>query len=228
MSNQDSFVDEVTDAVRRDQLFGAFRKYGWIGLVVVVGIVGGAAYNEWTKATERTRSEAFGDGALAALQLPTAAEQRTALAAVPADQAQIAVQSLLMAGSDTADKPAVLAALDALAANASQPQIYRDLAVLRRVGLAGADQPLADRRAALQSIAIPGRAFRTMAAEQLTYLLLEEGKAPEALAAMIELYQDQEAPGGLKRRLAQMITALGGMVPASAPDPAAAAPADQG
>ncbi len=32
MSSQDSFVDEVTDELRRDRLFAAFRKYGWIGV----------------------------------------------------------------------------------------------------------------------------------------------------------------------------------------------------
>ena len=44
MSNPDSFIDEVTEEVRRDRLFALFRKYGWIGLVVVLGIVGGAGW----------------------------------------------------------------------------------------------------------------------------------------------------------------------------------------
>jgi hypothetical protein len=50
MSSPDSFVDEVTDAVRSDRLYAAFRKYGWIGVVVVLLVVGGAGYNEWQKA----------------------------------------------------------------------------------------------------------------------------------------------------------------------------------
>ena len=39
MSNPDSFIDEVTEEVRRDRLFRLFRKYGWIGGVVVALIV---------------------------------------------------------------------------------------------------------------------------------------------------------------------------------------------
>ena len=50
MSNPASFIDEVTEEVRRDRLFAAFRKYGWIGLLLVILVVGGAAYNEWSKA----------------------------------------------------------------------------------------------------------------------------------------------------------------------------------
>ena len=55
MSTEDSFVDEVTDAVRSDRLYAAFRKYGWIGIVAVLLIVGGAGYNEWQKAQTAAR-----------------------------------------------------------------------------------------------------------------------------------------------------------------------------
>lgn len=212
MSTQDSFVDEVTEAVRRDKLYAAFRKYGWIGVVVVLAIVGGAAYSEWTKARAEARAEAFGDAVQTALAEKDPAARAKALAAVPADGGQTAVVALLQ-GGDASDKAAALAALDKLAADTTQPQLYRDLAVLRRVGLAGTDMALADRRAALTALDVPGRALRTLAEEQLAYLLLEEGKAPEALAAMLALYQDHEAPSGMKNRLGQAIVALGGTVP---------------
>ncbi len=52
MSNNDSFIDEVTEEVRRDRLFGLYRKYGWIGLVLILGIVGGTAANEWLKSRD--------------------------------------------------------------------------------------------------------------------------------------------------------------------------------
>ena len=225
MSTPDSFVDEVTDAVRRDRLFAAFRKYGWIGVVIVVLIVGGAAVNEWQKARAAARAQAFGDAALVALEKGTPADRTAALAAVPADADQKAIQDLLLAASPKEDKAGSLAALDKLAADTAQPQVYRDLAVLRRVAIAGTDQPLADRRTALQSVAVPGRPFRTLAEEQLAYLLIEEGKKDEALKSLLNLVQDQEAPAGMRRRLGMVITALGGTVPAP---PAQAAPASAG
>ena len=221
MSNPDSFVDEVTDAVRRDRLFAAFRKYGWIGVLLVVVIVGGAAWNEWQKARTAARAEGFGDAALAALEKTDPAERMAALTAIAADGDQKAVQSLLLAGNPDADKAAALAALDALIADGARPQVYRDLAVLRRVALAGLEMPLADRRAALQGVAIPGRPFRTLAEEQLAYLLIEEGQTEAALTALLALVQDQEAPAGMRQRLGLAIVALGGTVP----EPAAAADA---
>ncbi len=39
MSNPDSFIEEVTEEVRRDKLYRLFRKYGWIGIVLVLGVV---------------------------------------------------------------------------------------------------------------------------------------------------------------------------------------------
>ena len=217
MSNTDSFVDEVTDAVRRDRLFAAFRKYGWIGVVLVMLIVGGAAWNEWQKARAEARAESFGDAALAALEKSDATERMAALAALPANAEQKAVQALLLSGNPEGDKDKSLAALDALIADALQPQVYRDLAVLRRVALAGTDQPLAERRAALLGVAIPGRPFRTLAEEQLAYLLIEEGEKGAAVTALIALMQDQEAPAGMRRRLGQVITALGGTLPVVVP-----------
>lgn len=224
MSTPDSFVDEVTDAVRSDRLYATFRRYGWIGVVAVLLIVGGAGYNEYQKAQEKSRAEAFGDGVLAAMELPDPAARAAALAAVPADGDQAALLALLKAGTPATDKAGALAALDALVADAKAPQIYRDLAVLKRVAIAGTEAPLADRRAALTAIDVPGRPLRVLAEEQLAYLLIEEGKKDEAVTALTALIQDQEAPAGMRQRLALAITALGGKVPEAKPAAGAAAP----
>lgn len=224
MSNPDSFIEEVTEEVRRDRLFAIFRKYGWIGGVVVLGIVGGAAYTEWQKVRAENRAQAFGDAVLDALDLGAPEDRSAALAAVATDGDQTGILQLLLASDPDADRAGTIAALDALAADASQPQSYRDLAVLRRVIVAGAEMPLADRRAALDPIAAPGRPFRTLALEQLAYLLIEEGRSDEAIAALTALTTDQEAPAGLRARAGQVVVALGGEIAAPpAPD---AAPAE--
>lgn len=213
MSNPDSFIEEVTEEVRRDRLFGLFRKYGWIGLVLILGVVGGAAWSEWSKARDAARAQAFGDAMIDALDHGTPEERREALAAVPADGAQDGLLQLILA-SDPDESPAdTLAALDKVAADTTLAVGYRDLAVLRRVLVAGADSPLADRRSALQGIAAAGRPYRVLAEEQLAYLLIEEGKIDEALTALSTLMQDQEASGQLRARLGQMVTALGGTLP---------------
>lgn len=208
MSTPDSFIDEVTEEVRRDRLFALMRKYGWIGIALVVAIVGWASWTEYQAARHDARAQDFG-AALADAADETGAARATALADLQATGAQQAIKGLFLA--DGLDKVASLAALDAVAADMSVDPIYRDLAVLRRVGLAGQDMPLADRRAALDGL--KGGALDILAREHLAYLLIEEGNTEAAITALTDLIADQAAPSGLVARAQQAIISLGGKLP---------------
>jgi hypothetical protein len=210
VSNPESFIDEVTEEVRRDKLFGYMRRYGWIAIVAVLLIVGGAAWNEYRKAQDAAESQAFGDAILAALDNDEASAREAALAAVPAPGQRAGLLGLMLATDPSSDRAAALAALERVAADASLPVSYRDLATLRRVIVAGSDLSVSDRRALLDPIAAPGRPFRTLALEQMALLSVEVGEADAAIAEFERLRQDQEAPPGLRSRAEQMIVALGG------------------
>ena len=45
MSDTDSFIEEVTEEVRRDRLYGLLRRYGWIAALVIILIGGGASWS---------------------------------------------------------------------------------------------------------------------------------------------------------------------------------------
>lgn len=207
MSTPDSFIDEVTEEVRRDRLYGLVRKYGWIGIALVLAIVGGASWNEWRIAQHDARAEVFGAGLAAALD-QTGAARADAVAALAATGGQIALKQLFLA--DGLDGAASIVALKSLADDTSQAPMYRDLAVLRLVMLDDA-MSLDARRTALQDIS--GRSFGILAREQLAYLLIAEGKTDEAIAALSALVQDQAAPSGLIARAQQAIISLGGTLP---------------
>ena len=82
VSNSDSFIDEVTEEVRRDRMYLLMRRYGWIALVAVILLVGGAAWNEYRKAQASAAAEAAGDALLDALQADTVGDRLTALESV--------------------------------------------------------------------------------------------------------------------------------------------------
>jgi len=205
VSESDSFIDEVTEEVRRDRLFALLRRYGWIGILAVVLIVSGAGYVEWRKARSEARAEAFGDAVLAAME---AEDRAAALAAVPADGAQVAVVRLLAAAEGTPG-PETLAGLLALASDTTLPANLRALAQIKAVLLAGDAMTPAVREATLADLAMPGAPFRGLAMEQQALALLADGQRDAAIALAQQILQEPELPAGLQQRVTQLIVVLG-------------------
>ena len=57
MANQnDSFIDEVTEELRRDRLYAAFRRYGWIAILAVLLLVAGVVWREYSRSQEIGRA----------------------------------------------------------------------------------------------------------------------------------------------------------------------------
>lgn len=213
MSNSDSFIDEVTEEVRRDRLFSAFRRYGWIGIVVVLLIVGGAAWNEWRKAEARATAQALGDRILAGLDLSDPIARATALVDAPATGDAMALVSLLAAAAerDGGDTAAAVARLVSVEADQGVGTIYRQVATLKRVMLEGANgTPSADRIAALTPLTRPGAPFRMLAEEQIALAEAQAGNAEAAILRLRALLAEDGVSPGLRARASQTIVALGG------------------
>jgi len=213
LSDADSFIEEVTEEVRRDKLFAIFRKYGWLAGLLIVLIVGGAAYNEWRKASERAASEALGDSVMSALAGQTASERAEALGKVSTTDAEAQVFLDLLAAAARAEaenKDDALALLDKIAASPDAPEVYRQLALLKAVILRGADQDRAERLAVLEQLAIPGKPFRVNAMEQIALVHYEFGNNEDAIAVLRTILDEPEATQGLLQRAQQLIVALGG------------------
>jgi hypothetical protein len=46
LTQNDSFIHEVTEEVRREKLYRFFRRYGWVIVAAIVIIIAAAAINE--------------------------------------------------------------------------------------------------------------------------------------------------------------------------------------
>ena len=95
VSNSDSFIDEVTEEVKRDKLYAQMRKYGPIAVALVLALVGGAAWNEYKSAQTTAQAQAAGDAIYDALTETDAATRASALAAAPVDGGAAAVAAML-------------------------------------------------------------------------------------------------------------------------------------
>lgn len=212
MSNTDSFIEEVTEEVRRDQLYGYLRRYGWIAVLVIFAIVGGAAWNEWRKAQAAAQAEALGDAMIAALSAPDQASRAAAMAGVEAEDPGARTVLDLIAAAELAgagSPDAAVARLEAAAQNGEVPQIYRDLAAFKALLVPGGSDS-STRRAGLEAMAVPGHSLRLLASEQLALLDIAQGEEDAALERLQSILTDAEATPALQQRSVQVIVALGG------------------
>lgn len=208
LSETDSFIDEVTEEVRRDRLFALMRKYGWIGIVAVLAIVGGAAFNEWQKARAAAEAQAFGDSVLSAME---AEDRVAALEAISAQGGRAGVLALVEAAEAAdGDNPTVaLEKLSAVAADTNLPQSLRDLARLKAVIVAGAQMDAAERDATLASLAAPGAPYRLLALEQQALVQVAQSRTDEAVTILRQILSEAGLTAGLQQRATELIVALG-------------------
>lgn len=216
MSNPDSFINEVTEEVRREKLYGYLRRYGWIAVVCVLSLVGGAAWFEYRSAQDRNAAQATGDAILAALEENDPAARAETIAALQTDGSAVAATALWTAATqqEAGEVEAAAATLNALATNADVPEMYRDLAAFKAAMLPVADQDA--RLASLEFMAQPGQPFRLLALEQMAYAALEAGDPDEAIAILRQIEEDAAVSGGQRERVQTLMVALGEPLPDAA------------
>ncbi|MFQ5438882.1 MAG: hypothetical protein ACE5DK_08640 [Paracoccaceae bacterium] len=222
MSEAESFIEEVSEEVRRDKLFALMRKYGWIAILLVVLVVGGAAVNEWRKARAKAAAEALGDAVLAATEIEDATQRAAAIGAIlPTDAAQRDFLALFEAASltEAEDREGALAILDELAKSGETPVFFRDLARMKAVILRGADLDLDERLAILDDLATPGNPLRVVALEQKALAYYDSGNNDKAINVLKSILEEPDATQGLLQRAQQLIVALGGTLPETGATP---------
>jgi len=214
MSDTDSFIDEVTEEVRRDRLFALMKRYGWIAVLVIVLIVGGAAFNEYRKASARAAAEQLGDDIIAALAKNEAADRAAGLSQITADTPGGAAVLQFMVSAAQANSDDTAAAVDGLeqvARNGELPEIYRQIASFKALTLQAETLSAAERRLQFEALAQPGAPLRLLAGEQLALIDISEGQTEAAIERLQAILQDAEVSADLQQRVTQVIVSLGGV-----------------
>ena len=213
MSNTDSFINEVTEEVRRDRLFAYFRKYGWIGLLLVVAVVGGTAWSEWTDARTSAAAQEFGDALSAAITNTDTVARIEALAAIDTFGASKGVVRDLLIAGDQAQigrQNEAIEILDRISSNGDLPEIYRQIAAFKSLMLQSESMSVEERRLSFERLAASSTGLRTLAAEQLILIDIELDEIDSAIERLQDLRAAPDAGPNLQQRAGQAILALGG------------------
>ena len=201
MTDTNSFVDEVTDELRRDRMSRLLRRWGWIALAAVVLLVGAASWNEWRRAQAEARAEAFGTEVLAALQADAPLEGVAANG-----EGRAAILALLGAGAGE-DGLARRARLLGIIDDAALPQRLRDLAAIRAM-LDGGTGDAARDAALLDALAVPGAPFRSLARELQAMRAISEGDLDGGAAILQALTEEADVGASTRRRASQALVAI--------------------
>ncbi len=219
--NNQAFLREVDDELRRDQALGVWRRYGrWILAAIVVLLALLAAYLFWqhrqTQAAEREgeQLQAAYD-ALAAQDTKSAAAPLAALAASDRDgyraMALFTQADLLLQKDDLKGAAAKFAQV---AGDASLAQPFRDLALVRQTSAEMytlKPEVVAQR---LRPLAVPGNPWLGSAGELLAVAYLKQGRRDLAQQTLARVAADDGVPRTLRQRAVQLAGVVGAGAPA--------------
>ena len=205
MSETDSFIAEVTEDVRRDRLFGLFRRFGWIPAALIVIIVSGTAYNEWSKSKADKLAQVRGDALLAAMDTVDEVARASALNEIASQGSENIVAQMLAAGGKDENS---INFLNAVIINTDLPEYIRDLAKLKLIMIPGA-QTKEQKLKTLDILSQPGGIYRNAAVEILVAFELELGNPNKAIEFLKSHIQDAGASRAQVQRMAELLVALG-------------------
>lgn len=214
--NNEAFLREVDDELRRDQMLSVWQRYGrWIilGVVVALAVLGGVLFWQHRQrvAAERTgeQLQAAYD-ALGAEDTTAAAKPLAALAASDSDgyralaiftQADVLLQKNDLKGA--------AAKFASVAGDDRYPRPLRDVALVRQTS-ADYDTIAPDvviRR--LQPLTMPGSAWLGSAGELVAMAYARQGKRAEAGQLFGRMAKDETVPPSIRQRAVQMAGVMG-------------------
>ncbi|KQV30671.1 hypothetical protein ASC97_20965 [Rhizobium sp. Root1203] len=210
--NDDSFIREVNEELRSDQMKGAWRRFGryliTIAVLIVLGTVGYKVYEYW----DDNQSSGTGDQFIAALKLADANKNDEAIAALDKLEkqghgaypilARLRAATVLSQKGDTAG---AVAALDVIGKDAAAPQAIRDAAKMRAGWLLIETGTYEQVSAHVEEMAVPTNAFRHSAREALGLAAYKAGNMTQARQWFQAIADDAQSPRNVANRAQMML-----------------------
>lgn len=223
--SDDSFVREVDEAVRQEELKRLWNRYGVFALagafMIVAGVAGYKGWNYW----QAKQSADAGARFVGALTLNEDGKTEEAAAAFkelasdgPAGYQLLSRFQLAAADVKAGKTGSAVAAYDALAADTGIGPLLKEFAQIQAAGLLVDQASLDDMKKRIDAIAEGSSPWRHSAREYLGLTAYRTGNGADAERYFTKALSDPGIPPNLRRR-AEMILAL--VVKADTPSTAA-------
>ncbi len=228
----ESFVREVDENLRRDQLRSTAERYGtWIvaGIVLFLAVVGGYLYWQYRQDAQAAEQSETLSSALDKIGGGNSKGATAELTPLSDSSNDVVRASALLARASIAvqanNRAEALRLFNQVAEDGSLPQPLRDLGTVRSVAVQY-DQIKPDEVIAkLAPLAKPGLPFFGTAGEMTAMAMLAKNDRAGAGALFARIAADQQVPETIRSRAVQIAGSLGVDATASMPGDPAAAPA---
>ncbi len=231
----ETFLREVDEELRREQVNRFVTRYGWwivAAVILALGAIGGWI---WWQARQEGAAAAQGETLLEALD-SLEAGNRGAAAPKIAQLAQSdvggyrAAALFTRANAETAagNTRAAVATLRSIAQNEDFDETYRQAALVRQTQLEFDSLPPQAVVQRLRLLARPGSAWLGSAGEMVGIAYLKMGRPNLAGPLFAEIGRDESVPSSIRTRAVQMAGSLGVNAIDEPAAPAAGQPAGQG
>ncbi len=207
MTEQDSFIREVSEEVRVERMQRLWRRFAPLIIGGLLSIVAGAAGWTWYQAQEVAAAKERGARLLEADE--GVAAKAEALAALDGPAAAVAALELAAAQAAAGGVGAAHAPDRSVADDARLKRAYTDLAALEAARLDAPRKPIEEAEGLLAGLAAEGAPYRPLALELRAALRLNAGNAAGARADLEAILADPGLTRGLNIRAQQMLEILG-------------------
>jgi len=217
VSDSDSFIQEVSEEVRRDRMFRLWRRYAPAVLGGVVLVVGATAFNAWRDHSRATAAQEMGARMIAAGAAAAPAARAEAFLAL-ADAADgganggAATLARLRAAAELAaagDAGGAAQAYGRIAEAADTEPAFAAFAAYRAAVLAAPQAGAAATIATLTPLTAEGGPFRLLALEARAAAHLALGDRAAARADLDAVAADPLATENLRARAREALATLG-------------------
>jgi hypothetical protein len=228
----ETFVREVDENLRRDQLRESAQRYGkWIVAAVILFLVAIGGYIYWQH-RQSERAVADSEAMSAALDKVGSGNVKGAEAdLVPLSESSndVTRSTATLARAAFAiqrnDRKAATELFNTVAADESAPQPLRDLATVRATMTSFDSMKPDDVIARLKALVEPGKPFFGTAGELTAMAMLAKGDRAGAGQLFARIAADRQVPESIRSRAVQVAGSLGVDASASMPGDPAATPA---
>jgi len=213
VSDSDSFIQEVSEEVRRDRMFRLWRRYAPAVLGGVVLVVGATAFNAWRDHSRATAAQEMGARMIAAGEAAAPAARAEAfLALADAADGGAATLARLRAAAELAaagDAGGAAQAYGRIAEAADTEPAFAAFAAYRAAVLAAPQAGAAATIATLTPLTAEGGPFRLLALEARAAAHLALGDRAAARADLDAVAADPLATENLRARAREALATLG-------------------